>query len=29
VLLWRAGDAVLHRRQLDVTFPPRALLERI
>ncbi len=29
VLLWRAGDAVLHRRQLDVTFPPRRLLERI
>jgi ATP-dependent DNA helicase RecQ len=29
VLLWRAGDAVLHRRQLDVTFPPRALLERL
>ncbi|HZN96672.1 MAG TPA: ATP-dependent DNA helicase RecQ [Gemmatimonadales bacterium] len=29
VLLWRRGDATLHRRQLDVTFPPRALLERI
>ena len=29
VLLWRAGDAALHRRQLDVTFPPRALLERL
>ena len=29
VLLWRAGDAELHRRQLDVTFPPRALLERL
>ena len=27
VLLWRRGDAALHRRQLDVTFPPRALLE--
>ena len=23
------GDATLHRRQLDVTFPPRRLLERI
>ena len=23
VLLWRPGDAALHRRQLDVTFPPR------
>jgi ATP-dependent DNA helicase RecQ len=29
VLLWRRGDAELHRRQLDVTFPPRRLLERI
>ena len=29
VLLWRPGDAVLHRRQLDVTFPPRPLLESI
>jgi hypothetical protein len=29
VLLWRSGDAELHRRQLDVTFPPRKLLERI
>ena len=29
VLLWRKGDATLHRRQLDVTFPPRALLERV
>jgi RecQ family ATP-dependent DNA helicase len=29
VLLWRKGDADLHRRQLDVTFPPRASLERI
>ncbi len=29
VLLWRPGDASLHRRQLDVTFPPRRLLERI
>ena len=29
VLLWRSGDAALHRRQLDVTFPPRALLERL
>ena len=29
VLLWRPGDAALHRRQLDVTFPPRALLERL
>ena len=28
VLLWRPGDAELHRRQLDVTFPPRAVLER-
>jgi superfamily II DNA helicase RecQ len=29
VLLWRQGDTALHRRQLDVTFPPRRLLERI
>ena len=29
VLLWRKGDADLHRRQLDVTFPPRRLLERV
>jgi ATP-dependent DNA helicase RecQ len=29
VLLWRRGDARLHRRQLDVTFPPRKLLERL
>ncbi len=29
VLLWRKGDTRLHRRQLDVTFPPRRLLERI
>ena len=29
VLLWRPGDAVLHRRQLDVTFPPREVLERV
>ncbi|MFL5473836.1 MAG: RecQ family ATP-dependent DNA helicase [Gemmatimonadales bacterium] len=29
VLLWRPTDAVLHRRQLDVTFPPRAELEKI
>jgi len=29
VLLWRGGDAELHRRQLDVTFPPRKLLEAI
>ena len=29
VLLWRPGDARLHRRQLDVTFPPRKLLERL
>jgi ATP-dependent DNA helicase RecQ len=29
VLLWRATDAGLHRRQLEVTFPPRRLLERI
>ena len=29
VLLWRVADAGLHRRQLDVTFPQRRLLERI
>lgn len=29
VLLWRGSDTELHRRQLDVTFPPRRLLERI
>ena len=29
VLLWRASDTELHRRQLDVTFPHRRLLERI
>jgi ATP-dependent DNA helicase RecQ len=29
VLLWRKGDADLPRRQLGVTFPPRALLETI
>jgi ATP-dependent DNA helicase RecQ len=29
VLLWRPSDAGLHRRQLDVTFPPRNKLERI
>jgi ATP-dependent DNA helicase RecQ len=29
VLLWRPGDAELHRRQLDVTFPARAILEKI
>jgi ATP-dependent DNA helicase RecQ len=29
VLLSRPGDATLHRRQLDVTFPPRRLLERL
>jgi ATP-dependent DNA helicase RecQ len=29
VLLWRRSDADLHRRQLDVTFPGRRLLERI
>jgi ATP-dependent DNA helicase RecQ len=28
-LLWRPGDADLHRRQLDVTFPPRRTLERL
>ncbi len=29
VLLWRVGDAELHRRQLDVTFPPRRVLEKL
>jgi hypothetical protein len=29
VLLWSPGDAALHRGQLEVTFPPRPLLERI
>ncbi len=29
VLLWRRGDAELHRRQLEVTFPPRRLLESV
>jgi ATP-dependent DNA helicase RecQ len=29
VLLWRACDTELHRRQLEVTFPPRRLLQRI
>jgi superfamily II DNA helicase RecQ len=29
VLLWRATDPALHRRQLDVTFPPRRLLEQV
>ena len=29
VLLWRGTDADLHRRQLDVTVPPRALLHRV
>jgi ATP-dependent DNA helicase RecQ len=29
VLLWRKSDTDLHRRQLDVTFPPGRLLERI
>ncbi|MFL5537269.1 MAG: HRDC domain-containing protein, partial [Gemmatimonadales bacterium] len=29
VLLWRPGDAALHRRQLDVTFPPKPELEEI
>src|SRR3954470_1222058 len=29
VLIWRPADADLHRRQLDVTFPPRRVLERI
>jgi len=29
VLLWRAADTELHRRQLEVTFPRAQLLERI
>jgi ATP-dependent DNA helicase RecQ len=29
VLLWHPRDSALHRRQLDVTFPPRRTLERI
>jgi ATP-dependent DNA helicase RecQ len=29
VLLWRKADTDLHRRQLEVTFPSRRLLERI
>jgi RecQ family ATP-dependent DNA helicase len=29
VLLWRRGDAELHRRQLEVTFPSRTLLENV
>jgi superfamily II DNA helicase RecQ len=29
VLLWHPADGELHRRLLDVTFPPRRLLERI
>jgi ATP-dependent DNA helicase RecQ len=29
VLLWHPHDSALHRRQLDVTFPPRRTLERI
>jgi ATP-dependent DNA helicase RecQ len=29
VLLWRKADTDLHRRQLEVTFPRRRLLERI
>ena len=29
VLLWRPADTQLHRRQLDVTFPQRRLVERI
>jgi ATP-dependent DNA helicase RecQ len=29
VLLWRPTDTMLHRRQLEVTFPPRQQLERI
>jgi ATP-dependent DNA helicase RecQ len=29
VLLWRAADTELHRRQLEVTFPAGRLLERI
>ncbi len=29
ILLYRPGDAALPRRQLDVTFPPEALAERV
>ncbi|HSN15374.1 MAG TPA: ATP-dependent DNA helicase RecQ, partial [Anaeromyxobacteraceae bacterium] len=29
VLLYHPDDATLHRRQLDVTFPPRELCERV
>ncbi len=29
ILLWRPGDAKLHRQQLDVTFPPPELAERV
>jgi ATP-dependent DNA helicase RecQ len=29
VLLWHPRDSALHRRQLDVTFPPRRTLERL
>ena len=29
VLLYRTADTNLHRRQLDVTFPPKRLLERV
>jgi ATP-dependent DNA helicase RecQ len=29
VLLWHPRDSALHRRQLDVTFPPRRTLERV
>jgi superfamily II DNA helicase RecQ len=29
VLLWHPADGELHRRLLDVTFPPRRLVERI
>ncbi len=28
ILLYRPGDADLHRRQLEVTFPPRRVVER-
>jgi ATP-dependent DNA helicase RecQ len=29
LLLWRRGDATLHRRQLEVTFPSRRMLESV
>ena len=29
LLLWRPGDTDIHRRQLEVTFPPRRLLARV